>query len=84
MKIVLVKETNSYNYITRIIPSYQRKRLIVDTIDMSVYSDHNNEFNYIFNFLDFFPNSHRLTPTKRKDALTYSKILKNNLYKGSV
>ncbi|KAG0441838.1 hypothetical protein DMUE_0758, partial [Dictyocoela muelleri] len=44
----------SNNSITPIIPSYQRERLFVDTIDMSVYSDHNNGFNFIFTFLDYF------------------------------
>ncbi|KAG0439338.1 Pro-Pol polyprotein [Dictyocoela muelleri] len=42
------------NSVTPIIPSYKRERLIIDTIDMSSYSDHNENYKYIFIFIDSF------------------------------
>ncbi|KAG0437705.1 hypothetical protein DMUE_3537 [Dictyocoela muelleri] len=33
------------NSTTPIVPSYQRKKIIVDTIDMSIYSTHNDNYN---------------------------------------
>ncbi|KAG0429949.1 hypothetical protein DMUE_5711 [Dictyocoela muelleri] len=40
------------NSITPIVPYIQRERIIVDTIDMSIYSAHNDNYNYIFTSID--------------------------------
>ncbi|KAG0433365.1 Pro-Pol polyprotein, partial [Dictyocoela muelleri] len=66
--------------ITPIIPSYQRERLIVDTIDMSVYANHNENYKYIFTFIDSFSKFAWSYPSKRKDGVTFAKILSSHIY----
>ncbi|KAG0442635.1 Pro-Pol polyprotein [Dictyocoela muelleri] len=63
-----------------IVPNYPRERLIVDTIDMRMYSDHNDEFKYIFTFIDSFTKFGWAYKSKKKDAESFSKILLNHFY----
>ncbi|KAG0440504.1 Retrovirus-related Pol polyprotein from transposon gypsy [Dictyocoela muelleri] len=68
------------NSITLIVPSYQRERIIIDTIDMSIYSSHNDNYNYIFTFIDSFSKFAWAYSSKRRNSLCFFKNLKKNIY----
>lgn len=67
--------------ITPIIPSYPRERLIVDTVDLSVYSHQNNGFKYIFTMIDSFTKFGWVYSAPNKNSETFSSILRKHFYK---
>ncbi|KAG0429948.1 Pro-Pol polyprotein [Dictyocoela muelleri] len=66
--------------ISPIVPHFPRERLIVDTIDMRIYSHHNDEYKYIFTFIDSFTKFGWAYISKRKDSESFSKILLKHFY----
>ena len=62
--------------LTPILPNFVKERLIVDTIDLSIYAQYNDGYRYIFTMVDSFSKFVFVFPSLRKDAESFSKILK--------
>ena len=66
--------------ITPIIASYPRERLIVDAVNLSRYSQNNDGYCYLFNFIDSFTKYAWSYPARDKSADTFNKILMKHFY----
>ncbi|KAF7692911.1 Gag-Pro-Pol polyprotein [Cucumispora dikerogammari] len=62
---------------TSIIPIYIRERLIVDTIDLSEYSDMNGGIKYFFTTIDSFSKFAWCTPSLTKSGAAFLNALKD-------
>ncbi|KAG0427963.1 Pro-Pol polyprotein [Dictyocoela muelleri] len=67
--------------ITPILSNYCHERLIVDTIDLRIYAEHNDGFNYVFTMIDSFSKFGWIYKSKRKDSNSFSKILMKHFYR---
>ncbi|KAG0440538.1 hypothetical protein DMUE_1668 [Dictyocoela muelleri] len=54
-----------------ILSNYCHERLIVDTIDLKICSEHNDGYNYVFTMIIFFSKYGWIYKSKRKDSQTF-------------